>query len=113
MEWGGGLIVQPIVDRLRDYHDAGARRISLRQLNLPSVDRLFIESRLEMFFFKARSCRSGSMVRMVAAAVVMAAVAVVVVAVVVVAVVVVVVGVVAAVELVTMMAAMAAAAAFK
>ena len=52
VEWGGGLIVQPIVDRLRDYHDVGARRISLRQLNLPSVDRLFIESRLEMFFFK-------------------------------------------------------------
>ena len=52
VEWGGGLIVQPIVDRLFDYHLDGAKRIALRQLNVSSVDRLKIESKLEMFAFK-------------------------------------------------------------
>ncbi|KAL1529524.1 hypothetical protein AB1Y20_000469 [Prymnesium parvum] len=52
IEWGGGLIVQPIVERLHDYHLTGARRIALRQLSLPHMDRMFVEAKLEMLAFR-------------------------------------------------------------
>ena len=52
IEWGGGLIVQPLVDRLHDYHHDGARTLALRKLILSGNDRIQIESKLEMFVFR-------------------------------------------------------------
>ena len=49
IEWGGGLIVQPLIERLHDYHDSGARMLALRQLNLAGRDRILIETKLERF----------------------------------------------------------------
>ena len=50
LEWGGGLFVCPLVERLTEYYQDNGRLITLRQLHLAdSTDRNRIENKIEDF----------------------------------------------------------------
>ena len=50
LEWGGGLFVCPLEERLMEYYESDGRLITLRQLHLPnSTDRNRIENNIEDF----------------------------------------------------------------
>lgn len=51
LEWGGGIVVQPLAERLLDYHSIGSKVLTLRQLNLAGADRAAIEAKMESFAY--------------------------------------------------------------